>query len=88
MRIDCGTGARCISLVLLTATSAYFRLTGANDDFNQTTLGMDLVLSLMFLALLSSLQFRAAPASKLAQPLARTGKFFADFSFSLCCTCR
>jgi peptidoglycan/LPS O-acetylase OafA/YrhL len=44
---------------------------------------MDLVLSLMFLALLSSLQFKAAPASKLARPLARIGMFFAEFSFSL-----
>jgi peptidoglycan/LPS O-acetylase OafA/YrhL len=83
VRIDCGIGARCVWLVLLAATSAYFRLTGDNDYFDQTTLGMDLVCSLMFLVLLSSLQFKAAPASKLAQPLARTGKFFADFSFSL-----
>jgi peptidoglycan/LPS O-acetylase OafA/YrhL len=44
---------------------------------------MDLALSLMLLALLSSLQFSAGPASKLARPLARIGKFFADFSFSL-----
>jgi peptidoglycan/LPS O-acetylase OafA/YrhL len=83
VRIDCGIGVRCVWLVLLAATSAYFRLTGDNDNFDQTTLGMDLACSLMFLALLSSLQFKAAPASKLVQPLARIGKFFADFSFSL-----
>jgi peptidoglycan/LPS O-acetylase OafA/YrhL len=83
VRIDCGIGARCVWLVLLAATSAYCRLTGDNDDFNQAMLGMDLVCSLMFLVMLASLQFKAAPASKLAQPLARAGKFFADFSFSL-----
>jgi peptidoglycan/LPS O-acetylase OafA/YrhL len=83
VRIDCGIGARGVWLVLLAATSAYFRLTGDINNFNQTTLGMDLVSSLMFLVLLSSLQFKAAPESKLVQPLARTGKFFADFSFSL-----
>jgi peptidoglycan/LPS O-acetylase OafA/YrhL len=83
VRIDCGIGPRCVWLVLLAATSAYFRLTGDNDDFDQTTLGMDLVCSLMFLVLLSSLQFNAAPTSRLARPLARGGKFFADFSFSL-----
>jgi peptidoglycan/LPS O-acetylase OafA/YrhL len=83
VRIECGTGLRWAWLVPLAAASAYFRLTGDNDRFDQTTLGMDLVLSLMLLALLSSLQFSAAPASKLARPLARIGKFFADFSFSL-----
>jgi peptidoglycan/LPS O-acetylase OafA/YrhL len=83
VRIDCGIGVRCFWLVLLAAMAAYFRLTGDNDNFNQTTLGMDLALSLMFLALLSSLQFNAAPASKLARPLTSIGKFFADFSFSL-----
>jgi peptidoglycan/LPS O-acetylase OafA/YrhL len=83
VRIECGSGVRWAWLVPLAAASAYFRLTGDNDRFDQTTLGMDLALSLMLLALLSSLQFSAGPASKLARPLARIGKFFADFSFSL-----
>jgi peptidoglycan/LPS O-acetylase OafA/YrhL len=83
VRIECGTGVRWAWLVPLAAVSAYFRLIGDNDRFDQTTLGMDLALSLMLLALLSSLQFSAGPASKLARPLARIGKFFADFSFSL-----
>jgi len=83
VRIECGAGLRWAWLVPLVAASAYFRLTADNDRFDQTTLGMDLVLSLMLLALLSSLQFSAGPASKLARPLARIGKFFADFSFSL-----
>jgi peptidoglycan/LPS O-acetylase OafA/YrhL len=83
VRIECGTGVRWAWLVPLAAASAYFRLTADNDRFDQTTLGMDLVLSLMLLALLSSLQFTAGPASILARPLARIGKFFADFSFSL-----
>jgi peptidoglycan/LPS O-acetylase OafA/YrhL len=83
VRIDCGIGARCAWLALLAATTGYSRLTGDNDEFDHATLAMDLVCSLMFLVLLSSLQFKAAPASKLAQPLARSGKFFADFSFSL-----
>jgi peptidoglycan/LPS O-acetylase OafA/YrhL len=83
VRIECGPGVRCAWLVLLAAVASYFRLTGDNDRFDQTTLGMDLVLSLMFLALLSSLQFKAAPASKLSRPLGRIGTFFAEFSFSL-----
>jgi peptidoglycan/LPS O-acetylase OafA/YrhL len=83
VRIECGNGARWAWLVPLAAASTYFRLTGDNDRFDQTTLGMDLALSLMLLALLSSLQFSAGTALKLARPLARIGKFFADFSFSL-----
>jgi peptidoglycan/LPS O-acetylase OafA/YrhL len=83
VRIECGTGLRCAWLVPLVAASAYLRLTADNDRFDHTTLGMDLALSLMFLTLLSSLQFRAAPASTLARPLARIGNFFANFSFSL-----
>lgn len=83
VRIECGAGLRWAWLLPLAAVSAYFRLTADNDRFDQTTLGMDLVLSLMLLALLSSLQFSAGAASKLARLLARIGKFFADFSFSL-----
>jgi peptidoglycan/LPS O-acetylase OafA/YrhL len=83
VRIDCGIGARCAWLAMLGATSVYFRLTGTNDEFDPGTIGMDLVCSLMFLVFLSSLQFKADPTSTLVQPLARTGKFFADFSFSL-----
>jgi peptidoglycan/LPS O-acetylase OafA/YrhL len=83
VRIDCAAGLRWAWLVPLAATAAYFRLTADNDRFDQTTLGMDLLLSLMFLTVLSSLQFKVAPASKLAQPLARVGKFLSEFSFSL-----
>jgi hypothetical protein len=85
-RIVWGIGVRCFWLVLLSAMSAYFRLTGDNENFDQTTMGMDLALSLMFLALLSSLQFNAAPASKLARPRANIGKCFADFH-SACMGC-
>lgn len=83
IRIDCGSLARCAWLVPLLAAAAYFRLTGDNDKFDQSTLGMDLFLSLMFLVLLSSLQFKVAPTSKIARPLTRIGNFFAEFSFSL-----
>lgn len=83
IRIDCSAGLRWAWLVPLAVTSTYFRLTADNDKFDQTTLGMDLLLSLMFLALLSSLQFKAAATSALARPLAKAGQFFADFSFSL-----
>ena len=83
IRIECGIGARCAWLVLLAALSVYYRLTGVNDDLGPASFFQDLVCSLVFLVFLSSLQFKAAPASKLVRPVARFGKFFADFSFSL-----
>lgn len=83
VRIDCTLWVRCAWLLPLLAASSYFRLTADNDRFDRTTLGMDLLLSLMFLTFLSSLQYKAAATSVLARPLARLGKFFADFSFSL-----
>lgn len=83
VRIDCSIAVRCAWLVPLAAASAYFRLTADNDRFDQSTLPMDLLLSVMFLAFLSSLQYKPAPTSAFARPLARVGKFFADFSFSL-----
>jgi peptidoglycan/LPS O-acetylase OafA/YrhL len=83
VRIDCGAATRCGWLLLLVATSVYYRLTGSNDASNRAALWMDLVLGLMFLVMLSSLQFKAPPQSALGRPLAKAGKFFADFSFSL-----
>jgi len=83
IRIACNAWVRYAWLVPLLAASAYFRLTADNDRFDATTLGMDLLLSLMFLALLSSLQFGAASTSRIAKPLAGTARFFAEFSFSL-----
>lgn len=83
IRIECGNLARWIWVVLTLAVAAYFRLTGELDAFELTTLGWDLVCSLMYLVLLSSLQFKASAASRLAQPIRDKGKFFAEFSFSL-----
>lgn len=83
IRIDCALWVRYAWLVPLLAASAYFRLTADIDRFDRTTVGMDLLLSLLFLTLLSSLQFKAATTSALARPVARVGTLFANFSFSL-----
>ena len=83
IRIECGNAARWGWLVLTLALAAYFRLTGELDAFELATLGPDLVCSLLYLVLLSSLQFKASPSSRSAQPLRDGGKFFAEFSFSL-----
>lgn len=83
LRIDCGAGVRWCWIALLFAGAAYFRLTGELDEFVLATLGQDVICSLLYLILLSSLQFKASPLSQLARSLRRVGKFFAEFSFSL-----
>lgn len=83
IRIECGAGLRFGWLVLLAAMWAYYRLAWNMDAFELATVAPDLVCSLVFLVFLSSLQFKAAAGSKLLRPLARVGKFFAEFSFSL-----
>ena len=83
IRIECGNALRWGLLVLTLAVTTYFRLTGELDAFELTTLGPDLICSLLYLALLSSLQFNASPTSRLAPRLRNSGKFFAEFSFSL-----
>lgn len=83
IRIECGPVLRLGWLTLLLVVATYFRLTGALDDFSTDTLWQDLIISAMFLCFLSSLQFQATPTSVLLHPLAYTGKFFAEFSFSL-----
>jgi len=82
IRIECGKGVRWGWALLLLAGAGYFRLTGELDAFELSTLGQDVVCSLLYLALLSSLQFRA-PSTPLVQRIGSTGKFFAEFSFSL-----
>jgi peptidoglycan/LPS O-acetylase OafA/YrhL len=83
VRIDCSHTQRALWLVLLVGVAVYYRLTGATGDLDSESFLQDLVCSLMFLVFLSSVQFKAAPGSRLVRPIARIGSFFANFSFSL-----
>jgi peptidoglycan/LPS O-acetylase OafA/YrhL len=83
IRIECNTAQRFAWLVLVVAVWVVYRLTGNMDAFTLPNVLPDLGCSLVFLVLLSSLQFKAAATSKLQRPLARIGTFFAEFSFSL-----
>jgi peptidoglycan/LPS O-acetylase OafA/YrhL len=83
VRIECSTVQRSGWLILAAAVWAYYRLTGDMNAFTLANLLPDLGCSLMFLVLLSSLQFEATATSKLRPFLARIGTFFAEFSFSL-----
>lgn len=81
--IECAGGLRAVWLVLVAALWAYYRLTGDMDNFDFTSLAPDLLCSIVFLLLLSSLRFKPSPASRLSAPFKRVGHFFAEFSFSL-----
>ena len=83
IRIECGTGQRTGWLILVAALWAYYRLTGDMNAFTLANLLPDLGCSLVFLVLLSSLQFKAAATSRLRPRLTTIGSFFAEFSFSL-----
>jgi peptidoglycan/LPS O-acetylase OafA/YrhL len=83
IRIECSTVQRSGWLILVAALWAYYRLTGDMNAFTLANLLPDLGCSLVFLVLLSSLQFKATATSKLQPILATIGTFFAEFSFSL-----
>lgn len=83
IRIECSAAQRSGWAILVAALWAYYRLTGDMNAFTLANVLPDLGCSLVFLVLLSSLQFKAAVTSRLRPVLARTGTFFAEFSFSL-----
>lgn len=83
IRIACSNAMRWALLVVVLAVAAYCRLTGELDTFALTTLGPDLICSILYLTLLSSMQFRMRPESRLVAPLTTGGRLFAEFSFSL-----
>jgi peptidoglycan/LPS O-acetylase OafA/YrhL len=83
IRIECGNGIRWFLVVLILLVSVYFRFNGELDAFEVRTLGQDALCSVLFLTLLSSLQFHASLRSRFVLLLRRLGKFFAEFSFTL-----
>ena len=83
IRIDCGNRARLLLLAAAGGASLYFRVNGSNDDLVPASFVQDLVCSLPFLALLSTLQSNVDPASRSLRRLGAAGKFFAEFSFTL-----
>ena len=82
-RIECGNGIRWLWVALTLMVSVYFRLTGELDAFEMSTLGQDVLCSVFYLALLSSLQFRTSPQAHFVSLLRKGGGFFAEFSFTL-----
>ena len=83
IRLECGAVTRVVLVLLLATLSVYFRLYGSNDDLVIASFGQDLLLSLVFLALLSSSVVKPGPAVPLIAPLRKWGGWLSNFSFTL-----
>lgn len=83
LRIDMGAAPRTVLVLVLLGVSVFFRLTGSNDLLTPNSFWQDLVFSLLFMTLLSSLQFHPNPSNRLVQGAKRAGPVFAAFSFTL-----
>jgi peptidoglycan/LPS O-acetylase OafA/YrhL len=83
IRIECGAGTRIALVVLCAGLSIYYRITGSNDDLVPASFVQDLICSLPFLVLLSTLQIKIDPAAAPLRRLNRFATFFSEFSFTL-----
>jgi peptidoglycan/LPS O-acetylase OafA/YrhL len=75
--------ARLALIALFAAVAVYFRLLGSNNILLEDSFLQDLLYSIIFLIILSSLQSRANLAAPGTRLCSRLGKFFSEFSFSL-----
>ena len=83
LQLNCGRGARIAIIAVALGTSVYCRLTGKNDDLSAASFLPDFILSILFLAVLCSLQHTAAPTGRWTLRLAAAGRYLAEFSFTL-----
>ena len=79
LRLECGAATRVTLLALLLLLSAYFRLTGSNDDMSSESYLPDLLLSLLFVLFLSSTVIKPAGGKQLRA----VAELFSSFSFTL-----
>lgn len=82
IKIDCCAIVRLGWLILTGAIWSYYRMTADLSKFDFGTLLPDVLCSLMFLLLLSSIRF-AVPRTAFFRCIRRISIFFANFSFSL-----
>lgn len=83
VRIDASRGWLAAMLALLAALAVSFRLTGSNDILVEQSFVQDLVYSLAFLVLLSSLQFPIDAARPIVRLIRPAAELLAAFSFTL-----
>ncbi len=82
VQLELPRAVRWLLIVVLLALAAYLRLSGSIGTLIAATFPEDLVFSLLFLCLLSSLQFRA-DRKRFGNRLARMAGMLAPFSFAL-----
>ncbi|MCC6072010.1 acyltransferase family protein [Massilia sp. GCM10020059] len=83
IQVDASPMAKWTLAGVFVLVATWFRLKGSNDILVEESYLQDLLYSLLFLALLCSLQSKVGPADRLVLRLGRIGSFFAEFSFSL-----
>jgi peptidoglycan/LPS O-acetylase OafA/YrhL len=83
IQVNIGPRARLMLLFVLLGLSAYFRITGNNDKLEPVSFFQDFLLSVLFLALLCSLQFKPSARGPLFTMLKKWGAGIAAFSFTL-----
>ena len=83
VRIECGAFTRWTLAIILGALSVYFRITGNNDDQTLDSFGPDLLMSVVFMLLLSTTIVMPSASSKVAAPLRKLATLLSNFSFTL-----
>lgn len=83
IRITLSGAQRWVLAGALAVACVYFRLNGSNDKLDASSLVQDVILSIPFLVLLSSLQFKVGPAQGLLRTAGAIGQRAAAFSFTL-----
>jgi peptidoglycan/LPS O-acetylase OafA/YrhL len=81
VKIEAGPILRCALLLMIVGSAALIRLKGKNE-ISVEAYPQFLLFSLLFALFLSSMQFKRLASPKLDR-LDRTGRFFANFSFTL-----
>lgn len=82
IRIELGRAARLLLIVVILALAVHFRMSGSIGTLVAATFAEDLLFSVLFLCLLSSLQFPADRA-RIGNRLANLAGLLAPFSFTL-----
>ncbi len=83
VRIDCGWVTRLALLAALALLSVAFRIKGSNDDLVLASLPQDILLSVVFLLLLSSTVVKPANPHPVLVPVRAVAKLLSDMSFTL-----
>ncbi|WP_313035178.1 acyltransferase family protein, partial [Massilia alkalitolerans] len=82
IRIELGRAARFLLIIVILALAVHFRMSGSIGTLVAATFAEDLLFSVLFLCLLSSLQFPADRA-RIGNRLANLAGLLAPFSFTL-----